>query len=96
MTVAVVTGNPAELGQLVRLRTGDLARCLRRAFGPVPWPRLRLVVDDRAGIATAAGIEAADGTEAAVRLRAGVIVRRARGRGAGHAVAAADDPGGPR
>lgn len=83
VTVVVVTGDPAETGALVRLRVADLAACLRRAFGAAYRPPLRLVVDD--GDALGAG-RAAD-TEVAVRIRGGLVVARARGRGAGHAVA---------
>jgi AcrR family transcriptional regulator len=82
-TVVVVTSDPAELGRLVRLRIGDLAGCLRRAFGPTPG--LRIVLDDGA-VARALDVRDADDTEAAVRVEAGVIVARASGRGAGHAV----------
>ena len=90
VTVAVLTGDPAEVGQLVRLRIGDLAGCLRRVFGPGAWPGLRLVLDDRLLVAGAAGLAAAgDATEAAVRIRDGRIVARADGRGAAFAAAAA-------
>ncbi|MFB9718481.1 TetR/AcrR family transcriptional regulator [Planobispora longispora] len=92
VTVAVVTGDPAEIGRLLRLRIGDLAGCLRRAFAPEARPRLRLVLDDGAAVASAAGIpDPGDATEAAVRIRAGTILSRARGRGAAHAAATADD-----
>lgn len=87
--MAVVTADPAEVGRLVRLRIGDLARCLRRAFAPDAWPDLRLVLDERAAVAAAAGVaEPGDDTEVAVRVRAGEIVARADGRGAAHSVAA--------
>jgi AcrR family transcriptional regulator len=90
VTVAVVTGDPAEIGRLVRLRIGDLTRCLRRSFAPDAWPRLHLVLDDPAGLASAIGLPGADdATEAAVRIRDGRIVARAEGRGAAHAAAAA-------
>jgi AcrR family transcriptional regulator len=90
VTVAVVTGDPAELGRLVRLRIGDLTGCLRRGFAPQAWPRLGLVLDDRALLAAAAGLpDADDATEAAVRVRGGEIVARAEGRGAAHAAATA-------
>ncbi|SEG82591.1 DNA-binding transcriptional regulator, AcrR family [Thermomonospora echinospora] len=93
ITVAVVTGDPAEIGRLVRLRIGDLAGCLRRAFPQDAWPDLRLVLDDRAALASAAGItDPDDATEAAVRIRAGEISARAHGRGAAHAVTAAHGP----
>ncbi|MGW0204132.1 TetR/AcrR family transcriptional regulator, partial [Nonomuraea sp. NPDC003201] len=54
VTVAVVTGDPAELGRLVRLRIGDLAGSLRRVFGPDPRPGLHLVLDEHAAVASAA------------------------------------------
>ncbi|MEV4362816.1 helix-turn-helix domain-containing protein [Nonomuraea sp. NPDC049625] len=88
VTIAVVTGDPAELGRLVRLRIGDLAGSLRRVFGPDPRPGLHLVLDEHAAVASAAGIpDADDATEAAVRVQAGRIVARAHGRGAAHAAA---------
>ncbi|MEQ4720505.1 helix-turn-helix domain-containing protein [Nonomuraea sp. B19D2] len=90
VTVAVVTGDPAELGRLVRLRIGDLTGCLRRVFAPDALPSLRLVLDDHATIASAIGIpDIDDATEAAVRVQAGKIVARATGRGAAHAAATA-------
>ena len=90
VTVAVVTGDAAEIGRLVRLRIGDFTECLRRVFGPDAWPGLRLVIDDRATVASAIGVRDLDDTEAAVRVRAGKIVARAYGSGAAHAVATAD------
>ncbi|WP_431924274.1 TetR/AcrR family transcriptional regulator [Nonomuraea jabiensis] len=88
ITIAVVTGDPAELGRLVRLRLGDLAGSLRRVFGPDPRPGLHVVLDEHAAVASAAGIpDADDATEAAVRVQAGEIVARAHGRGAAHAAA---------
>jgi AcrR family transcriptional regulator len=92
VTVAVVTADPAESGALVRLRIMDLVASLRRAFGPAFTPALRLVIDDRAALATALGAEAADDTEVAARLRNGHIVARAQGRGAGHAAGIAAAP----
>jgi len=92
VTVAVVTADPAESGALVRLRITDLAACLRRVFGPAFAPPLRLVLDDRAALASALGVTAADETEAAVRLADGLITARAAGRGAGHAAAIARAP----
>jgi AcrR family transcriptional regulator len=90
VTVVVVTGDPAGIGRLVRLRIGDLAGCLRRVFAPGPWPDLRLVLDDHALAASAVGLaDPDDTTEAAVRIRHGRIVARAEGRGAGHAAASA-------
>ncbi|MBG0826647.1 TetR/AcrR family transcriptional regulator [Planomonospora sp. ID67723] len=89
VTVAVVTGDPDEVGRLVRLRIGDLAGCLRGVFAPEAWPDLRLVLDDRAAVASAVGIpDPDDATEAAVRIQGGRIFSRACGRGAAHAVAA--------
>jgi hypothetical protein len=90
VTVIVLTSDPAEIGRLVRLRVGDLTGCLRRVFGPGVWPRLRLVLDDRALTASAIGLlDAGDATEAAVRIQDGRIVARAIGRGAAHAAATA-------
>ncbi|HEU5469221.1 MAG TPA: TetR/AcrR family transcriptional regulator [Actinophytocola sp.] len=89
VTVVVVTGDPAELGRLVRLRVADLCCCLGRVFGPDARPGPRLVLDDRGAVAHAAGVATTDDTEAAVRVRAGRIVARADGRGAGHAAAGA-------
>ncbi|MCA2225914.1 TetR/AcrR family transcriptional regulator [Nonomuraea aurantiaca] len=90
ITVAVVAGDPAEIGRLVRLRVGDISGCLRRVFAPEARPGLRLVLDDHATIASAVGLaDPGDATEAAVRVQAGRIVARARGRGAAHAVATA-------
>lgn len=97
ITVAVVTSDPAEIGRLVRLRVRDLAGCLRRVFAPDAWPGLRLVLDDRAAVASAVGItDPDDATEAAVRIRGGKIFARASGRGAAHAVATAGDPAATR
>jgi AcrR family transcriptional regulator len=88
VTVAVVTSDPAEVGRLVRLRISDLTGCLRRVFAPGVWPRLHLVLDDRALLASAIGLPNADDTtEAAVRIQEGTIVARAHGRGAAHAAA---------
>ena len=97
VTVVVLTGDPAELGRLVRLRVGDLTGCLRRVFAPEVWPRLHLVLDDRALTASAVGLpDAGDATEAAVRIQDGTIVARAHGRGAAHAAAAAASDTAPR
>jgi AcrR family transcriptional regulator len=93
VTVALVTTDPAETGALIRLRIADLAGCLRRVFGPAIRPSLRLILDDRAALASAVGAGTAEDTEAAVRVAAGRIVARARGRGAGFAAATA--PEGP-
>jgi AcrR family transcriptional regulator len=50
--------------------------------------RLRLVLDDDGRTAAAAGVpDPGDACEAAVRVRAGRIIARARGRGAAHAAA---------
>jgi AcrR family transcriptional regulator len=90
VTVAVVTGNPAELGRLMRLRISDLTGCLRRVFGPDAWPRLHLLIDDRALVASAIGApDADDAAEAAVRIEAGTVIARAHGRGAAYAAATA-------
>ncbi|HEY9377735.1 MAG TPA: TetR/AcrR family transcriptional regulator [Jiangellaceae bacterium] len=91
VTVALVTSDPAEIGGLMRLGISDLTGCLRRVFAPDAWPRLHLVLDDRALLASAIGVpDADDATEAAVRIQEGKIVARARGRGAAHAAATAD------
>lgn len=84
VTVVVVTSDPADTGRLVRLRVADLTGCLWRVFGrDLP---LRLVLDDDAVVAAALGLpDAGDETEAAVRVRGGVVVARAHGRGAAHA-----------
>ena len=90
VTVAVVTRDPAEIGRLVHLRISDLLGCLRRVFAPDAWPRLRLVLDDRALVASAVGVaDADDATEHAVRIQEGTIVARAHGRGAAYAAATA-------
>ncbi|SDF38177.1 transcriptional regulator, TetR family [Lentzea fradiae] len=86
VVVVVVTSDPEETGRLVRLRVTDLVGCLRRVF-PAEGG-LRLVLDDERTVASALGLpDAGDETEEAVRVRDGVVVARARGRGAGHAVA---------
>ncbi len=122
ITVAAVTGDPAETGALVRLRLTILLSCLtgprarppgeraadvRPAAVPPAGPTLpvvvppggpavpagdrwfQLVLDDRGEVAAVVCAEPGDGTEVAVRVRGGVIVARASGRGAGHAVAVA-------
>ncbi|NIH78130.1 TetR/AcrR family transcriptional regulator [Amycolatopsis viridis] len=92
-TVVVVTSDPAETGRLVRLRIADLTGCLRRVFPPEAWRPVRLIVDDAARVAAAIGVPAVDDeTEAAVRVRDGVIVARAGGRGAAYAASTADVP----
>ncbi|MBU6534622.1 TetR/AcrR family transcriptional regulator [Streptomyces mayonensis] len=91
VTVAVTTADHAETGRLVRLRIGDFARCLGRAFGPGSRPRLRLVLDERGLLASAVGVpDADDTTEYAVRVRHDTIVTRAQGPGAAHAAATHD------
>ncbi|MFD5552505.1 TetR/AcrR family transcriptional regulator [Streptomyces sp. NPDC127068] len=91
ITVAVTTADPAETGRLVRLRIGDFARCLERAFAPDSRPRLRLVLDERGLLASAVGVpNADDSTEYAVRVRHDAIVSRAQGPGAAHAAASLD------
>ena len=96
VTVAVVTTDPAESGALVRLRIVDVVACLRRVFGPAFTPSVRLVLDERAVLASALGAEAAEDAEAAVRLAAGQIVARAHGRGAAYAAATALAPARPQ
>jgi AcrR family transcriptional regulator len=88
VTVALVTGDPAELAPLARLVVAELAGCLRQAFPRSTWPRLRIVHDESGALAAAAGVAAvSDATETAVRVEAGRIVSRADGFGACHAVA---------
>ncbi|WP_017627369.1 TetR/AcrR family transcriptional regulator [Nocardiopsis chromatogenes] len=94
VTVAVVTGDPAETGALVRLRVVDLVACLRRVFPARTWDGLRLVIDDTGTVAEALGLSAPDDeTEAAVRVGQRRITARAQGRGAAHAAAAAGATG---
>ncbi|WP_405793177.1 TetR/AcrR family transcriptional regulator [Streptomyces sp. NBC_01506] len=89
VTLVVVTSDPAEIGRLARLRIVDLVACLRRVFAAGELPRLRVVFDDGGTVAAAVGQGSVDDfTEVAVRVRDGLIVARADGRGAGHAVAA--------
>ncbi|MGH8877497.1 MAG: TetR/AcrR family transcriptional regulator [Stackebrandtia sp.] len=61
VTVVVVTSDPAETGNLVRLRIRDLAACLRRVFPPGAWQQIRLVIDDEAKMSTAVGQSDGDG-----------------------------------
>ncbi|MFD5827335.1 TetR family transcriptional regulator [Lentzea sp. NPDC060358] len=90
VTIAVVTGDREETGRLVRLRLTDLLTCLRRVFTPEAWRHVRLVLDDDARIAAAIGLaDPDDETEAAVRVRDGLVIARAEGRGAGHAAGSA-------
>ncbi|MET9229914.1 helix-turn-helix domain-containing protein [Lentzea sp. NPDC003310] len=88
VTLAVVTGDPEETGRLVRLRLTDAVGCLRRVFAAETWRHLRLVLDDGALAASIGLQDVGDETESAVGVRDGVIVARAHGRGAGHAVGA--------
>ncbi|WP_433498977.1 TetR/AcrR family transcriptional regulator [Sphaerimonospora sp. CA-214678] len=91
VTVVIVTDDPAETGNLVRFRIGDLVACLRRVFPSRTWRRLRLVIDDATAVASAAGLpDVDDETEAAVRVRDGAIIARAHGRGAAHAASTID------
>ncbi|WP_171168072.1 TetR/AcrR family transcriptional regulator [Streptomyces sp. I05A-00742] len=93
LTFVVVTGDPAETGRLARLRIVDIVACLRRVFAPGELPRPRVVLDDTGAVAAAVGRDAVDdSTEVAVRTRDGLIVARADGRGAGHAVACRHSP----
>ncbi|MFE0044393.1 hypothetical protein [Streptomyces albireticuli] len=93
LTFVVVTGDPAETGRLARLRIVDLIACLRRVFAPGDLPRLRLVFDDTGSTLSAAigHGSADDSTELAIRTHDGLIVARADGRRAGHAVADRED-----
>ncbi|QVQ50921.1 TetR/AcrR family transcriptional regulator [Spiractinospora alimapuensis] len=91
VTVAIVTSDPIETGDLVRLRVSDVISCARRVFPAQTWAPLRLVIDDAARIATALGVAAIDDqVEAAARIRGGAIVARAEGYGAAHAAATTD------
>ncbi|GAA1648862.1 TetR/AcrR family transcriptional regulator [Actinoplanes couchii] len=92
VTIAVVTDNPAETGALVQLRLSGLAACLRQTFPAAAAPPVHVDLDDGPALAAAIGAEISDNTEAAVRIRAGRVVARAHGRGAGHAVANAHPP----
>ncbi|GAA4935733.1 TetR/AcrR family transcriptional regulator [Actinoplanes utahensis] len=89
VTVAVVTGDPAETGALIRLRITGLRACLRQAFPPEAAPPVHVELDEGPSLAAAVGAATADDTESSVRVRGGRIVARASGRGAGHAVASA-------
>jgi len=90
LTIAVVTGNPAELDPLARLVIGELASCLRQSFPRSAWPSVQVVSDPTGTLAAAAGVPAvSDVTESAVRVANGQIVCRADGTGACHAVATA-------
>lgn len=88
VTAVLVTGEPTELAPLARLAVAELSRYVRQAFPPSAWPRLQVVLDERATVAAAAGVPAvSDGTEAAVRVHSGRVVARADGHGACHAAA---------
>ncbi|MER5648678.1 TetR family transcriptional regulator [Streptosporangium sp. NPDC002524] len=92
ITAVLVTGDPDELAPLARLALADFCGCLRQAFPPSAWPRLRVVLDGSGTLAASAGVPAvSDATEVAVRVEAGRIVVRADGRGACHT--AASTPG---
>ncbi|MFC4072787.1 TetR/AcrR family transcriptional regulator, partial [Actinoplanes subglobosus] len=69
ITVAVVAGDPAETGALVRLRVTTMAACLRRAFPPGVARPLHIDLDD--GPALAAAIAASAGSSAATGSSAG-------------------------
>ena len=85
VTAVLVTGEPAELAPLARLVVAELAGCLREAFPPSAWPRLRVVCDD--SVAAAAGVASvSDETEVAVRIANGRIVARSEGPAATAAV----------
>ncbi|ARZ72368.1 TetR family transcriptional regulator [Streptomyces albireticuli] len=88
LTFVVVTGDPGETGRLASLRVTDLIACLRRVFVHEDLPRSRVVFDDTGTVSAAIGRDAVDdSTEVAIRTLGGLIVARAEGRGAGHAVA---------
>ncbi|MDO0931181.1 TetR/AcrR family transcriptional regulator [Streptomyces sp. DG2A-72] len=88
VTIVVVTSDPAEIGQLARLRIVDLVGCLLRVFAADRLPQARIVFDDSGTVPAALGHTSVDDlTEIAVRVRDGLIVARATGRGAGHAAA---------
>jgi AcrR family transcriptional regulator len=87
VTIAIVTGEPAELSALGRLVLADFRWHLRQAFPRTAWPRVQIVSDDEGTFAAAAGVPATvDGTEVGIRVRGGRIVRRADGFGASYAV----------
>ncbi|MEU4746643.1 TetR/AcrR family transcriptional regulator, partial [Actinosynnema sp. NPDC023658] len=89
VTLAVVTGTPAELAPLARLVLAQLCGGLRQAFPTAAWPRVRVVCDETGALAAAAGVPSvSDETETAVRVEGGRVVARAEGTGAGHAVSA--------
>ncbi|GIG70951.1 TetR/AcrR family transcriptional regulator [Phytomonospora endophytica] len=89
LTIALVTGSPAELKPLARLVLTELRDRLRHAAPPGAWPRVRLVLDGDE-LAAALGLTAvSDATEAAALVTGGRITARAEGRGACHAAASA-------
>lgn len=84
LVTIVVLSDTDEVGRIVRLRVSDMVRCLRRSVGVAALRRIRIVVDT-GPIAASLGIGDPDRrAEIAVRLRAGRIVARAEGPGAGH------------
>ncbi|MGI5213962.1 TetR/AcrR family transcriptional regulator [Plantactinospora sp. CA-290183] len=90
VTAVLVTGAPDELAPLARLVVAEFRACLRPAFPPSAWPRLRVVHDESGAVAASAGVPVvSDATETAIRVRAGRIVARADGYGACHAAATA-------
>ena len=90
ITLALVTGAPAELGPLARLVVAGARTRLWQAFPERAWPRLQVVHDEAGALAEAAGVTGpGDDTEAAVRVAGGRIVARAEGLGACHAAATA-------
>lgn len=92
LTIALVTGTPAELKPLARLMLAELRDRLRHAAPASAWPRVRLVLDGEE-LAAALGITAvSDATEVAARVTGGRVTARAEGRGACHAVAVAPVP----
>lgn len=89
LTAVVVSADAGELMPLARWAITDFMSCLRQAFAPSAWPRLRVVLDHHGAVAAAAGISAiSDETEACIRIRASRIIARAEGRGASHAATA--------
>jgi AcrR family transcriptional regulator len=91
VTAVLVTSDPAELMPLARWVVAGLDGCLRQAFPPQAWPRVRVLFDETGRLASAAGATADDTTETAIRIEDGRIVARATGPGAAHAVAAGCD-----
>lgn len=86
--IVIVTSDPAETGNLIRLRISDLIVCARSVFPPQAWASVQLVIDDTEPIASALGVHNIDDeSEAAVRIEGGSIVSRASGRGAAYAAA---------